>query len=196
MFKKVFPLLLLGLMSVKLQAQNTLAGQTHQKLQGFGLHGGLILLENPLVFYPFVNVSYSKTVLGTGRHQLAVQPQLSIVFLPGIENKFLFSVSAGYKYVSKKRFEAGIYAGVNYQLRRLAYDRYSYQNGALKNKGRNLHQLGPVAGFNLGYKIIKKENYSLSPVVNISFIKLNKNYTPDFLAGYKPAVSFGFNLNK
>jgi hypothetical protein len=196
MFQKMFLSFFLAFISLGLKAQVTGLENRHHQPQSFGLHGGLILLENPFVLYPFVNVSYSKTILGTGRHQLAVQPQLSIVFLPGIENKFLFSVSAAYKYVSKKRFEAGIYAGVNYQLRRLAYDRYSYENGELKNKGRNLHQFGPVVGFNIGYKIIKKENFSLSPVLNISFIKLNKNYTPDFLAGYKPAVSFGFNLNK
>jgi hypothetical protein len=196
MVKRIFPLLTGVLMMVQLHAQNRQPAERRPQTQGFGLHAGLILLENPFVLYPFVNVSYAKTVLGSGRHQLALQPQLGVVFLPGIENRFLFSVSAAYKYVSKARFEAGVYGGLNYQLRRLAYDRYAFENGGLKNKGRNLHQVGPLVGFNLGYKIIKKQNYSISPVLDISFIKLNKNYTPDFFAGYKPVVSFGFNLNK
>jgi hypothetical protein len=162
----------------------------------FGVQGGLTLLENPFVLYPNVNLSYSKTLGGNRRHRLALLYQLGTIFLPNIETKFLFSTTAQYKYISQKRFEAHIFLGLNNQLRRLAYDRYQFDGNTLKNKGRYLYQLGPIVGVNVGYKILKKENFSLTPFVSISLTKLNKNYQPSIFTGYKPSFSFGIILNK
>ena len=163
--------------------------------QSFGIGGGLILLENPFVFYPVIHLSYSKGAWSKGRHQLQVTPQAGIVLLPAIETKFLFSLMAQYKYISEKRFEAGFFTGVNYQLRQLKYNRFEFNGSNLKSKGRYLHQFGPLAGISAGYKLIKRKNYSISPNLSFSLIKLNKNYSPAFLQGFKPLFSFGTNLN-
>jgi hypothetical protein len=164
--------------------------------QSFGLQAGLILLENPFVLYPSVNLSYSRSFMEKGRHQLAILPQLGFITLPTIENKFLFSTSIQYKYVSKKRFEANVFLGLNYQLRQLQYDRYEFDGSALVNKGSFLHQFGPTTGFNIGYKIVKKEHYSISPNIGFSLTKLNKNYQANIFEGYKPSIFIGITINK
>jgi hypothetical protein len=196
MLKKCFALCLLMLLAFLVKAQVAPKRNSYFHTRCIGVQGGLSLLENPFVLYPSVNLNYSRTVLGTGRHQLAVYPQLGVILLPGVETKLFFSVSLQYKYVSAKRLEASFFGGFNYQQRWLAYNRYAFENNELKNKGRLRHQFGPVAGLNIGYKIIKKENYSLSPFMSFSVIKLNKNYQSALFAGYKPVVSFGLNLNK
>jgi hypothetical protein len=170
--------------------------KTQFHTQSFGIQGGLTLLENPFVLYPVLNLSYSKTFWGHKRHQLAALPQLGAIFLPGIETKFLISTSLQYKYISKRRFEANIFLGANYQLRKLAYDRYQFEDNVLKNKGRSLHQFGPALGVNIGYKIIKKQHFSVSPLLGISLTKLNKNYQPNLFVGYKPGLTFGLTYNK
>lgn len=165
-------------------------------LQSFGIQGGLSLLENPFVLYPTVNLLYSKTILGHKRHQLAILPQLGAIILPSIETKYLLSTSIQYKYVSKKRFEANSYLGINFQLRRFAYDRYQFEDNKLTNKGKYLHQFGPTMGINIGYKVIKKSSFSITPFLGISLTKLNKNYIPDLFTGYKPSLTFGITYNK
>jgi hypothetical protein len=162
----------------------------------FGLQTGLTLLENPLVFYPNVHLSYSKTIAGNKRGGLAILYQLGGIFLPDVETKFLFSTAAQYKYVSKKRIEANVFFGLNNQLRRLAYDRYQFDGTTLKSKGRYLYQLGPTLGVNAGYKVIKNEKFSLTPFLGVSLTKLNKDYQSNLFTGYKPSVAFGINLNK
>lgn len=164
--------------------------------QSFGIQGGLILLGNPFVLYPTVNLAYSKTILGQKQHQLAVLPQIGVILLPDIETKFLFSTAIQYKYVGKKRLETSVFLGMNYQLRRLAYDRYAFEDNILKNKGKSRHQLGPTLGLNIGYKVIKKRNFSISPFMGVSLTKLNKNYPSNLLAGYKPSINLGINFNK
>ncbi|MDX2248160.1 MAG: hypothetical protein SF052_15355 [Bacteroidia bacterium] len=112
-------------------AQNTVNDKTQFHSQSFGIQIGLSLLENPFLLYPVVNLSYSKTIWGFKSHQLAILPQLGAIFLPDIETKYLISTSLQYKYISKKRFEANVYGGLNYQLRRLAYDRYQFETALL-----------------------------------------------------------------
>jgi hypothetical protein len=177
------------------KAQNIVNAETPVRSQSFGIQGGLSLLENPFVLYPVVNLSYSKTVLGYKRHQLAILSQLGTIVLPDIETKFLFSTSLQYKYVSKKRFEANIFLGVNYQLRKLSYDRYLFEDNMLVNKGSFLHQFGPTLGVNVGYKIIKNQRFSISPFLGISLAKLNKDYQSDLFTGYKPSLTFGLTFN-
>ncbi len=178
------------------KAQHKVNDKTLFHSQSIGIQGGLSLLENPFVLYPVVNLSYSKTIFGHKKHQLAILPQVGAIFLPDIETKFLISTSLQYKYISKKRFEANMFLGVNYQLRRLAYDRYQFEDNVLKNKGRSLHQFGPTLGINIGYKVIKKEDFSISPFLGISLTKLNKNYQPNLFIGYKPSLTFGLTFNK
>jgi hypothetical protein len=194
MLKPVAVSLLLLFISAGINGQSLSRGNIPVHEQSFGIQGGFILLENPFVLYPVINLSYSRTVWVQGRHQFLVMPQAGIILLPGIENKFLFSLSAQYKYVSEKRFEASLFAGMNYQLRQLKYDRYEFDGSGLKNKGNYLHQFGPVAGISAGYKLIKRKKFSISPQVHFSFIKLNKNYANGLLQGYKPFLSFGTNL--
>jgi hypothetical protein len=184
-------ILMLFLGSFKSYAQ-----ETNKVNQSFGLQAGLILLENPFVLYPSVNLSYSRSFLVKGRYQLAFMPQLGFIPLPTIENKFLFSTSLQYKYVSEKRFEANVFLGLNYQLRQLQYDRYALEGNELVNKGSILHQFGPTTGLNIGYKIIKKEKYSISPNIGFSFTKLNKIYQANIFQGYKPTVLIGITINK
>ena len=184
------------LLTTLVYGQEVVKDKKKLNTQSFGIQGGLSLLENPFVLYPVVQLSYSKPLIGSERHQLAIFPQIGAIFLPTIETKFLTSLSLQYKYISKKRFEANLFVGINYQLRKLAYDRYEYKNNALVNKGKLLHQYGPTVGFNIGYKVIKKKTYSITPFIGISVIKLNKNYVPNFFGGYKPSVFFGINLNK
>lgn len=164
--------------------------------QSFGVQGGLSLLENPFVLYPMVNLQYSKTIYGKKRHQLAIFPQLGAMFLPNIETKILTSVSLQYKYISKKRFEANLFLGINYQLRRLAYAPYEFENNILTEKNRYLHQFGPTIGVNFGYKVMKKEKISITPILGISLTKLNKIYQPNLFGGYKPSITFGMTFNK
>jgi hypothetical protein len=196
MTKYIFTFLFTFILFCESKAQNKLNDRTSFHSQSFGIQGGLSLLENPFVLYPVVNLSYSRTILGHKRHQLAILPQIGAIFLPEIETKFLISNSLQYKYISKKRFEANIFLGVNYQLRALAYDRYQFEDNVLKNKGKFLHQFGPTLGLNIGYKVIKKQKFSISPLLGISLTKLNKIYQPDLFVGYKPSVTFGLTFNK
>ncbi len=196
MKKSIFTIIFTFIIFCESEAQNKVIDKTSFHSQSFGIQGGLTLLENPFVLYPIVTLSYSKTILGTKRHQLAILPQFGAIFLPSIENKFLLSTTLQYKYISKKRFEANIFLGINYQLRRLAYDRYQYEDNVLKNKGKSLHQFGPTSGINIGYKVIKKQKFSITPFLGISITKLNKNYQPNLFVGYKPSLTFGLTFNK
>jgi hypothetical protein len=196
MTKKLMLIFFMFFLFTKIYAQNTGNYKNSFHSQSFGIQGGLTLLENPFVLYPIINLSYSRTFLGEERHQLAVLPQVGAILLPGIETKFLISTSLQYKYISRKRFEASAFLGINYQLRKLDYDRYQFENNMLVNKGSVLHQVGPTTGINIGYKIIKKENYSVSPFIGISLTKLNKDYQSEAFNGYKPSVVFGININK
>lgn len=196
MVKNILSITLILFAAATVYAQEAMRDEPKYPSQSFGIQGGLILLENPFVLYPVINLSYSRTVMGQNKHQLAIYPQVGAVFLPTIETKFLTSVSLQYKYNSKKRFEASAFLGINHQLRQLAYDRYEFEDNTLVNKGKFLSQIGPTAGLNIGYKIIKKQTYSITPFIGISFIKLNKNYVSDFFGGYKPSILFGINFNK
>jgi hypothetical protein len=180
----------------KIYAQNSRNYNDSFQSQSFGLQGGLTLLENPFVLYPIINLSYSRTFMGEERHQLAVLPQVGAILLPGIETKFLISTSLQYKYISRKRFEASLFLGINYQLRKLDYDRYQFEDNMLVNKGSVLHQVGPTTGINIGYKIIKTENFSVSPFLGISLTKLDKGYQSAVFTGYRPSFVFGININK
>lgn len=196
MTRYLLPFFLLILVFCECKAQNKENDLKPIQKHGFGVQTGLTLLENPFVLYPSVNFSYSKTIAANKRHRLALLYQLGAIFLPDIETKFLFSAAAQYKYVSKKRFEANVFFGLNNQVRMLAYDRYQFEENMLKNKGRYLYQLGPIAGLNVGYKVVKKEKFSLTPFLGVSLTKLNKNYQPSLFTGYKPSFSFGITLNK
>jgi hypothetical protein len=195
MAKFLLPLLLMFTVFGVGKAQNIVNVETPVHSQSFGIQGGLSLLENPFALYPVVNFSYSKTIMGHKRHRLAVLSQLGTIVLPDIETKFLFSTSLQYKYVSKKRFEANIFLGVNYQLRKLSYDRYLFEDNMLVNKGSFLHQFGPTLGVNVGYKIIKNQRFSISPFLGISLTKLNKDYQSDLFTGYKPSLTLGLTFN-
>jgi hypothetical protein len=196
MIKVLSIFLLIFFVVFQCQAQATAHEDPPFHRQSFGIQGGLVLLGNPFVLYPAVNLSYSKTILGKKQHQLAVLPQIGVILLPTIETKFLFSASMQYKYVGRKRFEANVFLGLNYQLRQLAYDRYAFEDNTLVNKGSMLHQVGPTIGLNIGYKIIKKNHFSISPFIGISLTQLNKNYEPNLFAGYKPSATFGITFNK
>ena len=196
MIKKLVLIFFMFFTFSKSYAQNAGNYKNTFHSQSFGIQGGLSLLENPFVLYPIINLSYSRTFMGEERHQLALLPQVGAIILPDIETKFLFSTSIQYKYISRKRFEASAFLGINYQLRKLNYDRYQFENNMLVNKGSVLHQVGPTTGINIGYKIIKKENYSVSPFIGISLTKLNKDYQSEAFTGYKPSVVFGININK
>jgi hypothetical protein len=196
MTKKLVLIILMFFTFSKIYAQNAGNYKNAFHSQSFGIQGGLSLLENPFVLYPIINISYSRTFMGEERHQLALLPQVGVIVLPDIETKFLFSTSLQYKYISRKRFEASAFVGINYQLRKLDYDRYQFEDKKLVNKGSLLHQVGPTMGINIGYKIIKKENYSVSPFIGISLTKLNKDYQSEAFTGYKPSFVFGININK
>lgn len=196
MTKFIFTFIFTFILFCESKAQDKVNDRTTFHSQSFGIQGGLTLLENPFVLYPVVNLSYSRTILGHKRHQLAILPQFGAIFLTDIEKKILISTSLQYKYISKKRFEANIFLGVNYQLRRFAYYRYQFEDNVLKNKGKSLHQFGPTLGINIGYKVIKKQKFSMSPFLGISLTKLNKNYQPNLFVGYKPSLTFGLTFNK
>jgi hypothetical protein len=194
--KKYFvPLFLIIYSFCECKSQNKDDLKPIQK-HSFAIQGGLALLETPYVLYPSINLSYSKTIAGLKRHRLAILFQSGAIFIPDIETKFLFSVSAQYNYVSKKRFEANVFFGLNNQIRMLSYDRYEFDGNTLQNKGRFLYQPGPTIGMNIGYKVIKRERFSITPFVGISLTKLNKDYQKKIFTGYKPNVSFGITLNK
>jgi hypothetical protein len=196
MIKYLFPAFLSIISFCECKSQSKENDLTKVQKHSFGVQAGLTLLENPFVLYPNVNLSYSKTITGDKRHRLALLYQLGAIFLPDIETKILLSAAAQYKYVSKKGFEANVFLGLNNQLRVLAYDRYQFEDNMLKNKGSFLYQLGPTAGVNLGYKVLKKENYSITPFLGVSLTKLNKNYQPNLFTGYKPNFSLGITINK
>ncbi len=196
MTKFIFTFIFTFILFCESKAQDKVNDRTTFHSQSFGIQGGLTLLENPFVLYPVVNLSYSRTILGHKRHQLAILPQFGAIFLTDIEKKILISTSLQYKYISKKRFEANIFLGVNYQLRRFAYYRYQFEDNVLKNKGKSLHQFGPTLGINIGYKVIKKQKFSMSLFLGISLTKLNKNYQPNLFVGYKPSLTFGLTFNK
>ena len=192
--------LILGLISINIQSSvfsqtDSISTEKYPK-QYFGIQAGFSLLDFPFLLYPMINLSYSKTVMGNKKHQLAILPQFGAIFLSGIETKFLISNSIQYKYISKKRFEANVFLGINYQLRKLAYERFQFEDNVLKNKGKYLHQLGPTMGINIGYKVIKKNHFSISPFLCYSLTKLNKNYQPNFFNGYEPTLTIGLVLNK
>lgn len=194
--KKFLTLYLISIVSCEVKAQSKLDSISAFHAQSFGIQGGLALsLLQPLALSPFVNLSYSKTIVGHKTHQLAFFPQFGVIFLKNIETKFLLSTSLQYKYLAIKRFETNVFLGINYQLRRLQYDRYQFEDNTLKNKGRNLHQFGPTLGINIGYKLIKKRSYSITPFLGFSLTKLNKSYVPNLFDGYKPRLSIGVNFN-
>jgi hypothetical protein len=163
--------------------------------QYFALQGGLTLLEAPVIFYPNIGISYSKTLLGKGIHQLAINPQVQLISIPTIESKFLLSANAEYKLQTKWRLEVNVFVGLNYQLRRFAYDRYEFKDGELENVGNLKHQIGPTLGSHLGYKILRRKNFSLSPYIGVSLTKLRNSYTNSFTEGFVPTAFFGLKLN-
>ena len=162
--------------------------------QYISLQGGLTLLEAPVIFYPNIGISYSKTLLGKGVHQLAINPQFQFISLPTIENKFLLSANAEYKLQTKWRLEINVFVGLNYQLRRFEYDRYEFKDGKLKNVGNLKHQIGPTFGSHLGYKILRRKTFSLSPYLGFSLTKLRNSYTNSFTEGFVPSAFLGLKL--
>lgn len=187
----------LSVFFAKLNAQTAESGsEAKSKPQTFGINGSLYLLEHPLGFYPGISFSYSKYVTGSNRHQIALAPQFGLLIIPDVENKYIFTVALQYKYASKKRFEAFASIGANYVLTKLAFDRYEYEGTEFKNKGNLLHKIAPSAAFGVGYKIIKKKRFSISPQLGLSVIKFNKSYTNSLFSGYKPSFNIGITINK
>ena len=179
-----------------LKAQDANDSIVSTRDESYGIQYNPYLLEPPVYFYNGFTISYSKKIVGEKRVQLFVSPQIGRINIPNVEKKIIFSGILQYKYVSKKRFEASVSLGLNYILTRLDYDRYEYENNVFTNKGKLLHQIAPSTGFNVGYKVIKRQKFSLSPFVGVSIIKLNKTYQPNLFAGYKPDIIIGINLNR
>jgi hypothetical protein len=163
--------------------------------QYYSIQAGLTLLEAPIVFYPNIGLSYSKTFYGNRDHQLAFNPQFQFITLPSIEHKYLLSGNLEYKFQPKWRFEVNVFAGINYQLRKNLYDRYEYKNNQLENVGKIRHQIGPTLGLQLGYKIFRRTNFSISPNLGFSLTKLRKSYINKWNEGFVPTLSFGIKLN-
>jgi hypothetical protein len=195
MQRKIYLFLLVNIFFQHIYCQGNGDVQHKFSQQYFSLQGGLTLLEVPAVFYPNIGISYSKTILGKSVHQLAVNPQLQFISLPSIENKFLLSANAEYKLQTKWRFEFNVFVGVNYQMRRFAYDVYEFKDSSLQNVGNIKHQIGPAVGIHLGYKILRRKKYSIGPFIGVSLTKLRNSYNNSFKEGFVPTAFFGAKLN-
>ncbi len=154
------------------------------------------LLGHPLVFNGGWNVAFCKTFYGNEKHQLVFFPQIGYISEKNIQTRFIVNASVMYRFNSPKRFEAAVFLGANYILSRLAYDNYEYENNILVNKGKYSSWVAPSAGFRVGYKFVKKENYSLSPFIGFSTLRLNKSYVNSLIEGFKLAFSIGITYNR
>lgn len=141
------------------------------------------------------NAFYSWRLLGKNRHQVYISPQIGFVFDPDIQTRLLQTVSIDYNLNLSKRLELGAFFGVSHVLTKLAFDRYEYNtNGDFENKGKFRGQLSPSYGGKIGWKLIKKANYSISPYAALSFIKLDRSYNGN-IQGFKRSASIGLTLN-
>jgi len=142
-----------------------------------------------------LNAFYSWQMLGNYRHQVYISPQIGFVLDPGIQTRLLQTVSIDYNLNLTKRLELGAFIGVSHVLTKLAFDRYEYnKNGDFENRGKFRGQLSPSYGAKIGWKLIKKANYSISPYAALSFIKLDRSYNGN-IQGFKRSASIGLTLN-
>lgn len=142
-----------------------------------------------------LNAFYSWQILGSNKHQVSVSPQIGFVFDPGIQTRLLQTVSIDYNFNLSKRLELGAFFGVSHVLTKLAFDRYEYnKKGDFENRGKFRGQLSPSYGGKIGWKLIKKANYSISPYAALSFIKLDRSYNGN-IQGFKRSASIGLTLN-
>lgn len=141
------------------------------------------------------NAFYSWQLLGNNRHQVYISPQIGFVFDQDIQTRLLQTVSIDYNLNLSKRLELGAFFGISHVLTKLAFDRYEYnKNGDFENKGKFRGQLSPSYGGKIGWKLIKKANYSISPYAALSFIKLDRSYNGN-IQGFKRSSSIGLTLN-
>ncbi|HEV7381742.1 MAG TPA: hypothetical protein VGN64_18225 [Dyadobacter sp.] len=141
------------------------------------------------------NVFYAWKMLGNRRHQVCLSPQIGYISDPGIQTRVLQTVAVEYGLNSSKRFELGVSVGLSHVLTKLAFDRYEYNdNGDFVNEGRFRGQLSPSFRGRIGWKMIKKDHFSISPYVGLSFIKLDRSYNGSIL-GFKRSSSVGLTFN-
>lgn len=141
------------------------------------------------------NAFYSWQILGNRKHQISVSPQIGYISDPGIQTRLLQTVSIDYTLNLSKRLELGAFVGLSHVLTKLAFDRYEYnENGDFENQGKFRGQLSPSYGGRIGWKVIKRDNFSVSPYVGLSFIKLDRTYNGN-IQGFKRASSVGLIFN-
>ncbi|MEO6684781.1 MAG: hypothetical protein ABIN24_02410 [Dyadobacter sp.] len=79
-------------------------------------------------------------------------------------------------------------------LTKLAFDRYEHnKNGDFENKEKFRGQLSPPYGGKIGWNLIERVNYSISPNAALSFIKLDRSYGN--IKGFKRSASIGLTLH-
>lgn len=134
-------------------------------------------------------------MLGNNKHQLYISPQIGYIADPGIQTRVLHTVSVDYNFNLSKRFEFGAFVGLSHVITRLAFDRYDYSdNGDFVNEGKFRGQLSPSYGGRVGWKLIKRDHFSISPYVSLSSIKLDRSYDGSIL-GFKRSSAVGLTFN-
>lgn len=141
------------------------------------------------------NAFYCWQILGNNKHQISISPQIGLLLDPNIQTRLLQTVSIDYNLNISKRLELGAFIGISHVLTKLAFDRYEYNDkGELENMGKFRGQLSPSFGGRIGWKVIRRSNYSISPYAALSFIKLDRSYDGSIL-GFKRSASIGLTYN-
>jgi hypothetical protein len=166
--------------------------------QKFGLEYKSYAIGNGTEAGPFrkgLNVFYSWKIAGNTRHQIYISPQIGYLADPGIQTRLLQTVSLDYNLNVTKRLELVAFFGFGHILTKLNFDRYEYnQNGDFENKGKFHGQLSPSYGGRIGWKLFKRANYSITPYVGLSSIKIDRSYNGT-IKGFKGATSVGLTFN-
>lgn len=141
------------------------------------------------------NAFYSWQILGNNKHQISVSPQIGFVFDPGIQTRLLQTFAVDYNVNFTRRLEMGAFFALSHVLTKLDFDRYEYnKNGDFKNEGKFRRQFSPSYGGRIGWKLIKNANFSISPYVGLSFIKLDRSYNGT-IKGFKGTGAVGLSFN-
>ena len=191
MLKILFLITIVILFAINSFAQKNMIRDSIELHKSIGLNYGSSLVFYPNLINKFIGVNYSQSFIGNNRNQIGIKTQVSTINLENVETKLLFSNSLQYNYFSKKRFVGSVCLGLNYQLRKLDYEKYRITKNGLEKSSKYLHQFGPIWGTNFSYKIIRRKAYSLGVFLDYSRVKLNKSYSPNLFDGYKSLISIG-----
>lgn len=137
-------------------------------------------------------ITYTRDFFTKGKHNFAIQPTASFIYVPNTKIIYFFGVGALYRYDVSKRSSLGLSIAGNYVHTHLSFDRFEYNgNGEIVYQESDLHSFAPSLGLSYSYDFLRTKSATFGVLLGTKLIGLDNGRYTKFFEASKLNVSFG-----